>query len=249
MQSFVRAALWAALVVVPLAAGCRSTQESQAAKPDSGRWLRPSPLLEQQMRDEAERLPFTRGIERIEQIRWFAGLGEPAFDTLLGLLADPRDDVAASALSALGATQDRRLVPHILAADPRAHERGRDLQLERARTLLRLGEWSEVPLLIEGLADGRLYTRALCLQALEEATGERHGFDPRGTDRDRERSVERWKQWWLQRSGDPMRTPRLPAVARPLAGAAEGPASTTPVEIHPRGSESAPKPTPGSEGP
>jgi HEAT repeat protein len=228
MHHVIRATLAVTLILIPLAAGCRSTQESQASKPDSGRWLKPSPLLEQQMQDEAERLPFTRGIERIEQIRWFAALGEPAYDTLIELLADPRDDVASSALSALGATGDRRLVPFIAGARGSTRERGRDLQLERARTLLRLGEWSEVPLLIEGLADTRLYTRALCIQALEEATGERHGFDPRGTDRDRERSVERWKAWWLQRSGDPMRTPRLPAATRPLADAVEGPKELPP---------------------
>lgn len=192
-------------LVLALAAACSSTRDAKESQPKPGAWLTPSPLLEQQMVDEAARLPWTRGLERIEQIRWFAAVGEPAYETLLALSADPRDDVAAAALSALGATGDRRLVEPIRAADPGAASRGIDLRLERARTLLRLGDWNDVPVLVEGLMDERVYTRALSIQALEEATGERHGFDPRGTEDEREKSLERWKRWWLARTGDPIR--------------------------------------------
>lgn len=192
-------------LILALAAACSSTKDAKESRPKPGAWLTPSPLLEQQMVDEAARLPWTRGIERIEQIRWFAAVGEPAYETLLALSADPRDDVAAAALSALGATGDRRLVEPIRAADHNSVSRGMDLRLERARTLLRLGDWSDVPVLVEGLMDERVYTRALSIQALEEATGERHGFDPRGMDDERAKSLERWKRWWLARTGDPIR--------------------------------------------
>ncbi len=209
MQRSTRLAL--ALFTLALVTGCGSTRDAREGKPSAANWLTPSPLLEQQMVDEAARLPWTRGIERIEQIRWFASIGEPAYETLLELSADPRDDVAAAALSALGATGDRRLVEHIRTADSQSGARGRDLRLERARTLLRLGDWSEVPVLIEGLGDSRVYTRALAIQALQEASGESHGFDPRGDDGSREKSLERWKRWWLARTGDPIRNSAQPA--------------------------------------
>ncbi|MFT5291469.1 MAG: hypothetical protein ACI82F_003551, partial [Planctomycetota bacterium] len=65
-------------------------------------WIEASPILEQQIQDEVSRLPWTHGFERLEQIRWFASVGEPAYPALLALVNDPRDDVAAAALASLG---------------------------------------------------------------------------------------------------------------------------------------------------
>ena len=47
-------------------------------------------------------------------------------------------------------------------------------------------------------------TRALCCQALYEATHERFDFDPNGTEEQRAASVERWKGWWYARQNDPL---------------------------------------------
>jgi hypothetical protein len=168
----------------------------------SSPWIQAAPLLGQQIQDEAARLPFSHGFDRLEQIRWFASVGEPAYATLLGLAEDPRDDVAAAALAALGATLDSRLVEHIHKlswSDERIHG---DLGLERARTLVRLGDWSDMPILIQGLKDERLFTRSLCLDALKEATHEANGFDPRAEKDVREKAIARWEQWWLQRTGE-----------------------------------------------
>jgi hypothetical protein len=94
------------------------------------------------------------------------------------------------------------LVSHIHALPwTEARAKG-DLGLERARTLVRLGDWSEMPVLIEGLADERLFTRSLCSDALQEATHETQGFDARAEAELREKSIARWRQWWLQRSGE-----------------------------------------------
>lgn len=188
--------------LLALAAGCssngRATEDLVAT---DGRWLQPAPILQQQLDDEAERLPWTHGFERIEQVRWFASIGEPAYATLLELASDPREDVAAAALSALGATLDNRLVPAIKELDlPR--EATNDLGLERARTLVRLGDWSQVPVLIAGLRDERVYTRSLCVDALRKATHESHGYDPRASETQRENAILRWEQWWLARGGE-----------------------------------------------
>ena len=168
---------------------------------NSSPWIQASPILRQQIEDEAARLPWTRGFERLEQIRWFASVGEPGYPDILELAQDPRDDVAAAALAALGATLDRRLVPHIRAL-PYGPERNPDLMLERARTLVRLGDWSEIPVLIKGLSDERLYTRSLSVEALREATRENMGFDPRAQEDRRQQAINRWREWWLARSGE-----------------------------------------------
>jgi HEAT repeat protein len=192
------------LFVSLLLAACSSTARdvrddgSDASSP----WIQATPLLAQQIEDEAARLPYSHGFDRLEQIRWFASIGEPVYPVLLRLANDPRDDVSAAALAALGATLDARLVPHIHAL---AWDEGRlhgDLGLERARTLVRLGDWSSIPTLIDGLSDERLFTRSLCQDALREATHETNGFDPRSEVSEREKAVARWQQWWLQRSGE-----------------------------------------------
>ena len=78
----------------------------------------------------------------------------------------------------------------------------RRLRLELARTLVRLGDWDEMPRLIAGLRDPRLFTRSLCSKTLVEATGDARGYDPRGDEKDRERAVLRWEAWWLARTGE-----------------------------------------------
>ena len=201
MRISLHVALATSLIVLTLSA-CSSTKKVEVS--DRGPWIEPSPVLVEQLKAEAERLPWTRDIERLELIRWFAGVGEPAYPTLLGLVADERDDVAAAALSALGATGDKRLVPHVREIEWDAEQRGVDVTLERARTLLRLGDWSEVPSLIQGLEDERLLTRALSSQALREATRQNFGFEPRGEATSRDLAVGRWKRWWLTYSGDPL---------------------------------------------
>ena len=54
-------------------------------------------------------------MERVELVRWFSEVGEPAYPVLLELCEDSRPDVAGAALGALGATGDSRLVEELHA--------------------------------------------------------------------------------------------------------------------------------------
>lgn len=191
------------LLAALLLGACAGTSRDVRTESGPGdEFVRATPLLAQQIEDEAARLPYSHGFDRLEQIRWFASIGEPAYSVLLRLATDARDDVAAAALASMGATRDSRLVPHIQGLAWSEERLRGDLGLERARTLVRLGDWSAMPVLIRGLRDARLYTRALCADALEEATHERFGFDPRAAESEREKSIARWEQWWLKRAGD-----------------------------------------------
>jgi hypothetical protein len=195
---------WNVLLLSLCLSACTTTTDRvrNAHEVPESPWLQPSPLLAQQIQDEAARLPFSHGFDRLEQIRWFAGVGEPAYDTLLRLAQDSRDDVAAASLASLGATLDSRLVPYIHALEWSPERVEGDLELERARCLVRLGDWSSMPHLIDGLEDERLFTRSLCLDALREATRETNGFDPRADKSQREKAVAAWRQWWVARSGE-----------------------------------------------
>jgi len=190
------------LLTLLLLGACAGSSRDVRDESADGEFVRATPLLEQQIEDEAARLPYSHGFDRLEQIRWFASIGEPAYEVLLRLATDGRDDVAAAALASMGATRDSRLVPHIQGLAWSEERLKSDLGLERARTLVRLGDWSAMPTLIQGLRDTRLFTRALCADALEEATHERFDFDPRAAQGERDKSIARWEQWWLKRTGE-----------------------------------------------
>ena len=154
--------------------------------------------------ENAKKLPWTHDEDRVEMIRWFASVGEPAYPTLLELAQDPRRDVAGAALAALGATQDSRLVEHIKKVSM-PKDLPIDLKLERSRTLLRLGDWSGVPELIDGLEHQSTWVRALSARTLWEGTHEKFGYDPQGTEENRAAAVARWRQWWQSRQDDVIR--------------------------------------------
>ena len=199
MTALSRVALLTSVFVLT---GCITTGiDRHERDADDSPWLLPSPFLELKLEENAARLPWTHGAERIELVRWFAGAGEPAYETMLALALDGRPDVAGSALAALGSTRDERLVPFVqeLSWPGRVPE---SLVLERARALLMLGDWSEIPLLIDALGSDDLSIRALSGYALYRATGDRRGFDPRGTDEVRAESIGRWRSWWGERQDE-----------------------------------------------
>jgi len=170
---------------------CSSSPTVQTVTP----WLTPSPLLKGKIDANARRMPWTHGMERVGLIRWFSEVGEPAYPALLELCQDSRPDVAGAALGALGATGDTRLVEELHGL-PWPGEESVELRLERARALMRLGDFSMATHMIGGLSHERLLIRALCSQSLYEATGNRFGFDPSASEHDRADSIALWNEWW-----------------------------------------------------
>ena len=204
MQSNRRRLASLALLLALSACSSSGNKNSMDDERAPGEWLQPSPLLAQRIDDEAQRLPYTHGMEHLEQIRWFASVGEPAYPTLLELACDQRDHVAAAAMAAMGATRDGRLVGPLnsLTCWEEGHRRSDDLMLERARALVRLGDWDAMPTLIEGLASDSRRVRALCDQALFESTRQRFGFEADGPEEERTAAIRHWEEWWLARTGE-----------------------------------------------
>ncbi|MCE9593472.1 MAG: hypothetical protein K8S98_04700 [Planctomycetes bacterium] len=201
-MSFQRSKILGVFVLSACLGGCvTSTTERTPRQVSDSPWLEPSPVLADQIDDQAKRLPWTHGVERVEMIAWFSRAGEPAYGKLLQLACDPSPDVAGSALAALGATGDKRLVeplrdlPWPKPLDPM-------IEFERARTLTRLGDWSEVRVLIRGLSSSEVLTRTLCAQALNDATGEKFGYDPHANELEREAAAKKWSEWLSRREGE-----------------------------------------------
>lgn len=164
-------------------------------------WVLPSSSLRDDIEQQAAALPYRHGTERIEAITWFTTIGEPAYETLLAFLADDRQAVVGSALAALGATRDHRLVPYLREAG-RPEWTGTTLALEYARTRVRLGDWDAMPVLIDGMESEVKLERALCVETLFEATRERHGYSAGASLPERQAAIQRWRGWWERRSAD-----------------------------------------------
>ncbi len=193
-----RTVLASLLLLVGLAS-CAST--SKGADDGASEWLKPSPNLRRQIEDQITRLPWTHGLERVEQITWFAGVGEPAYSYLLELCSDARPDVAASAVAALGATGDSRLVEPLRQVEWRAGD-DKALRFERARAAIRLGDWGQIGVLVDGLEDSSPWVRGLSITTLREATRIDLGFDANADEANRRAAVQRWRDWVARRTSE-----------------------------------------------
>jgi HEAT repeat protein len=165
-------------------------------------WVQPTPQFRRKLLEQAERVPYIqRTEEMVEVIRFFVQARESAYDLLLGMAATSNSKVVGTALAALGETRDERLAPYVAALELRA-EGGRQLQYERARCLVKLGDWAELPVLVSGLRDDELWYRALCAKALRDATHLSQGFDPDGDEEEREVAAQAWEAWLVARETD-----------------------------------------------
>ena len=194
-----RHASLAAFASLLLLASCASTADGAGFSEVA--WLKPSANLRRQIEDQLTRLPWTHGLERMEQITWFAGVGEPAYPYLLELCADPRADVAASAVAALGATGDSRLVEPLRQVEWSAGD-DKALRFERARAAIRLGDWGQIGVLVDGLEDDSTWVRGLSIVTLREATRIDLGFDASADEPTRSAAVQRWRQWIARRTNE-----------------------------------------------
>lgn len=159
----------------------------------------PPPLMREQIERKISEIPFTRDWERINTLDWLTRCGEAAFPALIEGLESKDPDIRAGAANVLGRSQDRRVIPFLNKTADDADSR---VRYEFARSLLRLGDWSKVPILIEGLRDESEYARALCNDALRTYTKADFGFVPSAAKELREEPVRKWETWWNSRAKD-----------------------------------------------
>ncbi len=199
MKAHQHLALWGLISLSFASCVTTTIKKNEITLPKSD-WVLASRALGGDIAAKAEALPWTHGRERIDLITWFAGVGEPAYDTLLAFLTDDRPEVVATALASLGATGDSRLVSYLRASEN--PEWSENLLLESSRTRVRLGDWDAIPKLINGLASEEVFVRALCAQSLVEATAESLGYEAHAALPEREAAIARWRSWWDRREAD-----------------------------------------------
>ncbi len=191
------------LVACGLLASCITTgKKSVTPYVSNSEWVQPTPSFQRKLEYQASRVPYLQTTEEIvEVIRFFVQARESAYDLLLEMAQSPDAKVAGTALAALGSTRDQRLAPYVGALEMHG-DGGRHLDYERARCLVKLGDWSDLPLLVAGLREDELLCRAQCFKTLREATHLSHGFYPQGDEETREVAVQAWESWLADRASD-----------------------------------------------
>ena len=160
-----------------------------------------SPTFQREIDDQVQRVPYLNQPEEILGVlEFFVAAGEAAYPQLLEMAVSEDPRVAGTAFAALGSTRDQRLVPHILEI-PEPPESSAMLRYEWARCLLKLGDWSQLAVLIDGLENEELIARAQCYKALNRATRQSFDYHPQAGLDERQRAVAEWRAWLAAREG------------------------------------------------
>jgi HEAT repeat protein len=105
------------------------------------------------------------------------------------------------AIFALGQIGDQQAWPtlwRLLFSDPEKEIRSTILRFIAEH----IEDAEAIPLMVKALRDTSPEIRAEALQALTKRTQVDLGFLPHGTPEERKKGIERWEQWWQQRSPD-----------------------------------------------
>lgn len=165
---------------------CASTSNSD--------FVSPGEIMEEKIAESIAAIPFQHQQELVDNLLWLAQLGEQAIPAVSEALSAPEPKVRSSAAWVLGRMGDKRSIPFLRKQVSDSNE---IVRLEVSRSLLSLGDYSQIPVLIAGLDSELQYVRFLCYDALSNTTGKSFDYDHRISDRgDRAGSVEKWQQWW-----------------------------------------------------
>jgi hypothetical protein len=208
LRRWVRATLPLALALAACVTdGTRGSAPATAAASGRDRgWVEPTEDLAREIDRHVRSVRAGRSMDvYAREAEWFGGVGEPAYGALLELAGDVDVRIASFGLATLAAQRDSRLLAPLRAAVPQPADG--PLRLEYARTLVALGDWSEVPTLLDALTSEDVRVRGSAFKALREATGEAHGFHPQASAEERAAAVERWRTWWTARASDPRLAP------------------------------------------
>ncbi len=201
-----------AFAAFPLLAACSGTTSPQDSAFDPG-----GKLMQEAIQDHISQFPYQSGQELWSNALWVAAKGEPAIPLLLKALEDKAPRMRSSAAFALGLMKDRRVIKYL---PKHLEDPSFSVRLETARSLLYLGEFKGVPVLIEGLNNSEQPVRMYCAESLREMTGKDFDYDHRQkTPEQRKEAISKWTAWWkdqgsggwLQTAADKASQPAAPA--------------------------------------
>ncbi len=162
-------------------------------------------VTEESVRDVRKGLEFLRDgfadLERKMVVATAAPPTETGFsDEVQSLLSSLKADdplTRVTAIEELGKHNDPALIPYV---EPMLQD---TYEMNRFYAAYTLGEWQameSVPALIEALDDDFAFVADAVNEALVNIAKEDMGFDSKGSEADRKKSINRWQAWWKKNS-------------------------------------------------
>ena len=149
-----------------------------------------SPILQEEIDMLLRELPYRHGPELIATLKRLIYIGEPAIPSIVRTL---RADHPKSRSNAAYEIRDRRVIPKLRKS---LDDSAPGVRYEVAASLLILGDWSGIPILIEALGDEDPYHRYKAIGVLANHTHQDLGYDYRAAEVERTEAVGRWENWY-----------------------------------------------------
>ncbi|MBN2490221.1 MAG: HEAT repeat domain-containing protein [Planctomycetes bacterium] len=187
-------ALIVGLVLIAAAPGCVTVDEKGNIVPPEEEAETTGPLLKKQIDKRIDGLKYLRGTALLDSLNWLILYGEHAVAQLLQGLEDPDPRTRSYCAYVLGEIGNQDVVPSLREA--LAREEHKRVRFEIAASLVTLGDWGQMGLLIEGLEEEARLSRHKCFEILRKNLNLTFGFDPAGPADERAAAVAKWKAWW-----------------------------------------------------
>lgn len=197
-----RRLFYASFLAAAALASCASNGQTSASLSDS-EWLEPSAELQRKIsQKEIEVSICPDQFTWIGLSDWFQSVGEPAYPKLLEMISYGNPRQRSFSLCVIAAMQDRRLLEPMREAMPTSALESEGIHREYARALAKMGDFSELPVLIEALRDSSPEQFGRAARALETVTNSNIPVSASSTLEEREKIVEAWLGWWEKQQQD-----------------------------------------------
>jgi HEAT repeat protein len=189
-------ACWVLIVVGFVCLPSCVTVEEHGPRPWDGHEEESSPLLQKQIEKRIEGLRFQRGVALLDSLNWLILYGEYANPQLIEALHDPDPRTRSYAAYVLGEIGDDAIVPELREA--LQTEKRKLVRYEIAASLVTLGDWAQLGILIQGLEETSPVYRFKCFEILRKNLNLTFSFDPNGSEDERAEAMKKWHAWWTQ---------------------------------------------------
>lgn len=151
-------------------------------------------ILKKQIAKRINGLKFQRGVALLDSLNWLILYGEHAVPQLLEALKDPDPRTRSYSAYVLGEIGNDSVVPDLRTA--LAGESHKLVRYEVAASLVTLGDWGQLGVLIDGLEEESKLFRFKCFEILRKNLNLTFGYDPNGPSEERALAVQKWVVWW-----------------------------------------------------
>jgi hypothetical protein len=128
---------------------------------------------------------------------------EAAWKATIPDLSSPNESVRWEAVTTLGATNDKEVIPYIV---PMLKDSNVFVRMAAARMLGNLQAKTAVGALIDALEDVEAAVREQAFVAVRAITAKDLKFDPLANEGERAKRVKAWRDWWKKESETPSGT-------------------------------------------